>query len=121
MQRLREIERQLDALVRQTQLGSADEELHTEYEARLAIATRMAEVNGWYHWTVEKGGGLPNKGICMQNAYDYAAFVWIDASEGGWLCASVNSRPDRPMNPSSTERVSDLPRLYRYLRTMGFM
>jgi hypothetical protein len=121
MQRLREIERRLDALVRQTQLGSADEVLHTEYEARLAIATRMAEVNKWVWWTVAKGGGLPHKGICMQNAQDCVAFVWIDASEDGWLCASANSEPDRPMNPKFTERVSDLPRLYKYLRTMGFM
>jgi hypothetical protein len=127
MQRLREIERRLDALVRQTQLGSAegglgvDRVFMKEFRARMEDVKRLAASYQWDWITPSAASRLPNRGVVLRNAKNMDAYVWFDDSAGGWLKASVNEQRDRPVNLDTSERVSDVSALESFLQQQRFM
>jgi uncharacterized protein involved in type VI secretion and phage assembly len=125
MQRLREIERRLDALVRQTQLGSAeggsDAAFMKMFNARLKEVKELATRCNWVCTTPKPQTRLPNMCIVVQNTGTMEAYVWFDNSAGGWLKVSVNEHRNKPINLDKTERVSDVFALERVLQQQGFM
>jgi hypothetical protein len=125
MQRLREIERRLDALVRQTQLGSAeggsDAAFMKLFNARKREVEELATRYKWVCITPRAQTRLPNMCIVVQNTKTMEAYVWFDESAGGWLKVSVNEHRNKPVNLDKTERVSDVFALERVLQQEGFM
>ena len=125
MQRLREIERRLDALVRQTQLGSAeggrDAAFMKLFNARKKEVEELATRHKWVCTTPKAQNRLPNMCIVVQNTKTMEAYVWFDESAGGWLKVSVNEQRNKPVNLDTTKRVSDVFALERVLQQEGFM
>jgi hypothetical protein len=125
MQRLREIERRLDALVRQTQLGSAegggDAAFMKLFNARINEVKELATRHKWVCTTPKPQTRLPNMCIVVQNTKTMEAYVWFDESAGGWLQVSVNEHRNKPVNLERSERVSDVSALERVLQQEGFM